>query len=95
MIYEFHCNTCDHDYEFWFKSYKDLEAPFCQACGATMVRKYTAPALRCNGMHKTPKGMVEMGNDYPTMPQVDRYAGVEQAMSEYVSNNSDMEMSRL
>jgi hypothetical protein len=95
MLYEFYCNTCDTNTEIFFTSHKEYHIPNCVVCNKPLIRVFTAPSLRCNGIKKTPNGMVEMGNDYPSIPTVDRYAGVEKEMHEYINSNSDLEMSKL
>ena len=92
MIYEFHCDACDDNYELFF-SHKEYHIPPCPVCQGEMKRVFTAPAIH-EPKKRLPPGVVELGNEYQEPTKVDHMAGVEQEILEHV-NNSDMELSKL
>lgn len=96
MLYEFRCNECNTNTEIFFTSHNEYHIPSCVVCNNKLTRVYTAPALRCNGIRKTQPGLIEMGNDYPSVEKKDEsYDTLDKEINEYINNNSEMELSRL
>jgi hypothetical protein len=95
VIYEFKCLKCGTSDDYYFHSHEDLKPPRCK-CGAETVRVFTPSAIRANGITRPPAGAVEVGDQQPE-PEArrDRYEGATAEIMQHISQNSEMEMSRL
>jgi putative FmdB family regulatory protein len=89
MLYEYKCE-CGHRAEEFFP-YKDYQSTIpCPVCFDTMHRVFTTFALH-EPKRKTPNGMVELGNDYPSVKEVDHMDGIEQTINEVLDSGVDLD----
>lgn len=89
-LYEFKC-TCGKRVEEFFMV-KEEKRCRCIVCGEMMQRVYTPPAVRPNGIKRTPAGAVELGTEYPSVPAPrDRFENAEHELAQVIEQAPDLD----
>lgn len=90
-LYGFSC-SCGAEIEE-FRHVSECSSPKeCPICNNDMQRVFTPPAVRPNGIRKTPSGLVELGNERPEPKKVDYMDGIERIANDFLNQSSDPEV---